>query len=38
VAACAGVANCAVVTITWKAPSAKAAAVSNRYATTVVIQ
>ncbi|MBW8758115.1 MAG: prepilin-type N-terminal cleavage/methylation domain-containing protein [Burkholderiales bacterium] len=38
VAACAGVANCAVITITWKAPSAKAAAASNRYTTTVVIQ
>jgi len=38
VTACSGVANCAVITVTWKAPSAKAAAASNRYTTTVVIQ
>jgi len=38
VAACAGVVGCAVITITWKAPSAKVAAASNRYTTTVVIQ
>jgi len=38
VTACAGVANCAVITVTWKAPSAKTAAASNRYTTTVVIQ
>jgi len=38
VTACTGVANCAVITVTWKAPSAKASAASNRYTTTVVIQ
>jgi type IV pilus assembly protein PilV len=38
VAACSGVSNCAVVTITWKAPSAKVAATASRYTTTVVIQ
>jgi len=38
VAACAGVANCAVVTVTWKAPSAKVSASASRYVTTVVIQ
>jgi len=38
VAACTGVVGCAVVTITWKAPSAKASATANRYTTTVVIQ
>jgi type IV pilus assembly protein PilV len=38
VTACTGVADCAVITVTWKAPSAKAAAASNRYTTTVVIQ
>ncbi|HEY8975915.1 MAG TPA: prepilin-type N-terminal cleavage/methylation domain-containing protein [Burkholderiaceae bacterium] len=38
VTACTGVANCAVITVTWKAPSAKTAAASNRYTTTVVIQ
>jgi type IV pilus assembly protein PilV len=38
VAPCTGVANCAVVTITWKAPSAKVAAAASRYVTTVVIQ
>jgi len=40
VAACAGssVANCATVTITWKAVSAKASANSNQYTTNVVIQ
>jgi hypothetical protein len=38
VAACTSVANCAVITITWRAPSAKSTAASNRYTTTVVIQ
>ena len=38
VAPCTGVANCAVVTITWKAPSAKVTATASRYITTVVIQ
>jgi len=38
VAACTGIANCAVITITWKAPSAKVAAAASRYTTTVVIQ
>jgi len=38
VAACTGIAGCAVITVTWKAPSAKAAAASNRYTTTVVIE
>jgi type IV pilus assembly protein PilV len=38
VTACTAVANCAVITVTWKAPSAKAAAAVNRYTTTVVIQ
>jgi len=38
VTVCSGVANCAVITVTWKAPSAKAAAASNWYTTTVVIQ
>jgi type IV pilus assembly protein PilV len=30
--------NCATVTVTWKAPSAKAADPSNKYSTNVVIQ
>lgn len=38
VAACAAVANCAMVTVEWKAPSAKAAAAANRFTTAVVIQ
>ncbi len=38
VTACSGVANCAVIAVTWKAPSAKAAASSNGFSTTVVIQ
>jgi type IV pilus assembly protein PilV len=38
VAPCTGIANCAVVTISWKAPSAKVTATANRYITTVVIQ
>ena len=39
-AACTGttVSNCATVTITWKAVSAKATANSNQYTTNVVIQ
>jgi type IV pilus assembly protein PilV len=35
---CSGIAGCAVITITWKAPSAKVAASPSRYITTVVIQ
>ena len=39
VAACSGgVTNCATITITWKAPSAKSTAQSNQYTTNVVIQ
>jgi type IV pilus assembly protein PilV len=38
VTACAAVANCAVVTVEWKAPSAKASTAFNRFSTTVVIQ
>jgi type IV pilus assembly protein PilV len=38
VAPCVGIANCAVVTVTWKAPSARASDNASRYATTVVIQ
>jgi type IV pilus assembly protein PilV len=38
VTSCADVANCAVVTIAWKAPSAQASAASSQFTTTVVIQ
>ncbi len=39
VAACTGsVANCALITITWRAPSAKSTAQASQYQTSVVIQ
>lgn len=38
VAACTGIANCAVITITWRAPSAKSTAQASQYQTSVVIQ
>lgn len=39
VATCSGaVANCALITITWKAPSAKSTAQASQYQTSVVIQ